>query len=269
MKPQKIIFLHVPKTAGTTFFQIVSKQYDENKIFYIDGMNVKKSLEHFKSLDNKTRNLYSCIYGHQPFGMHKFFNEKTYYITLLRDPIERIISHYHYVLRTPTHYLHKTVKSNKISLKEYAKSGISSELSNGQTKLISGDESNSSNQEILIKAIKNIDNHFYCVGFSDFFDETILLLKRKLGWKDVYYSKKNVAPKGSSKRIIPQSTIDEIAEANELDIKLYDYALQKFKAETSGFSPFWEKKIFAFSNNTLNFKRKISSRIKALSPFHH
>ena len=65
---------------------------------------------------------------------------KSKYITFLRDPVERLISHYHYVLRRPKHYLYEQVVKDGLSLSDYVTSDISPELSNHQVRMISGRE---------------------------------------------------------------------------------------------------------------------------------
>jgi hypothetical protein len=51
---------------------------------------------------------------------------------MLRNPVDRVASLYHYVKREPKHRHHELVQS--VSLIEYVVSGINPETSNGMTR---------------------------------------------------------------------------------------------------------------------------------------
>ena len=78
------------------------------------------------------------IRDHAGYGFHRALDQPFTYITMLRDPADRIISHYYFVLRKAGHYLYKEVTSRNMTLRDDVVSGISSELDNGQTRLVSG-----------------------------------------------------------------------------------------------------------------------------------
>jgi hypothetical protein len=139
---KSLIFLHIPKAAGTSLHRIIGRQYPQPSIFSIDGADVYGSIEEFKGLSESQRARIACLKGHMPFGLHRYLPQPCAYITFLRDPIDRIVSHYYFVLRTPSHYLYEQVTSQRMTLDDYVRSGISGELSNGQTKLLAGDEEN-------------------------------------------------------------------------------------------------------------------------------
>ena len=63
---------------------------------------------------------------------------ETTYITVLRDPVDRIASHYYYAKRYPTHYLHKEITGRNMSLQDYASARLSDELDNGQVRMLAG-----------------------------------------------------------------------------------------------------------------------------------
>ncbi|WP_051428308.1 sulfotransferase family 2 domain-containing protein [Bacillus sp. J33] len=88
-KRDVLIFMHIPKTGGTTLSRIIDMQYKPNEI-YRTYKNVVKAQG--KMTDNNIR----CIQGHDYFGIHKQINKPFKYVTLLRDPVERVISNYYY-----------------------------------------------------------------------------------------------------------------------------------------------------------------------------
>jgi hypothetical protein len=103
-----VFFLHIPKCAGTTLTEeIIKKQFKPPQliIFYEGGTQVL--IDRLKKMPGKEQKKIKCIAGHFAFGIHRFYTARPCtYITLLRDPVERVISHYYYVLRRNDHYLH-------------------------------------------------------------------------------------------------------------------------------------------------------------------
>jgi len=233
-KPQStLIFLHIPKTAGQTLHTIIEKQYDTNHIFSI-GINTQERIDEFKKFSEEERKNIRVLKGHMSFGMHEFMPQPCTYITLLRDPVERIISSYYYVLREPRHYLHNRVISKQMSLKDFVSSGISTDLDNGQTRRLSGVSAGrllgsriisfgNCDPSLLKVAKENLLKYFSVVGISEKFDESLLRIKQTLDWNNCFYVKKNVTRNRILSQDIPKNTLNEIRKHNQLDLELYQY----------------------------------------------
>ncbi|WP_199245677.1 sulfotransferase family 2 domain-containing protein [[Phormidium] sp. ETS-05] len=191
-----LIFVHIPKAAGTTLHQIIERQYPKHLTFTLDGTNPEAAIEEFKQLPEAQRMKIKVLKGHMPFGLHEFLSGPCTYITMLRDPVERVISHYYYVLRQPNHYLHQKITSQNMTLLDYVNSGISTELNNGQAILLSGIDKRSGNlldrsDEILEKSLQNLEQ-MAVVGLLEKFDESLILLQKTFGWNNIFYVKEKV-----------------------------------------------------------------------------
>lgn len=251
-KFRSIIFLHTPKAAGSTLSSIIHKQFSAGSICSISKNGRFGILEEeFKALPSSEREKITCLEGHMSYGLHQYMAQPCGYVTLLRNPIERIISHYHYVLRTPHHYLHQYLIDG-MSLSEYVKSGISPELNNGQTKIVAGIpwhdrpwEDVYTPPDMLQTAIENIRNHFIVIGLSERFDDSVLLMKKKLGWKNIFYQKQHVGRRKHQTEI-SESTLDIIKEKNKLDLELYCFAKERLEQDIAlqGYSYRLETKFF-------------------------
>ena len=100
--------MHLPKCGGTTFNTILDRMYLPEEIFDIKLTdNSSLNTEDFISLAVQEKDKIKLLKGHMQFGLHKYFSANSEYITFLRNPIERIISYYYYVKRSPNHRLYK------------------------------------------------------------------------------------------------------------------------------------------------------------------
>jgi hypothetical protein len=224
---ESLIFLHIPKTGGVTLNKIIRRQYPHKAIFSIATSSSAPTVEDFIGLSESRRDKIRFLTGHMLFGQHIYLRQPSIYITLLRDPADRIISHYYYVLRNPLHYLYEQVIKNRMTLDDYVASGISSELINGQTKTLAGNEQMPP-ADALECAKKNLRDH--CVfGLTDRFDESLMMIKKRLGWNNVYYAKENATRDRPAKTAIPQNTISRIMQLNAADVQLYKFASQLFE----------------------------------------
>ena len=81
---------------------------------------------------------------------------------------------------------------------------------------------NGIDQAHLDKAKKNLESYYIFTGINERFDETVLLLAQKLGWKQLpYYRRQNI---NKSKSSISDEEIRIIEQYNRHDIELYKYA---------------------------------------------
>ncbi len=254
---QTLIFLHIPKTAGTTLHQIMDRHYSIDQIYWVQATQVAESITAFKNFPEEKRRQFKLIKGHMGFGLHQVVAQPCTYFTLLRDPVKRIISHYYHVLRTPNHYLHQIVTEDKMDLKTFVSSGISLELDNGQTRLIAaanGDEDESiefgcASTELLETAKQHLQEHFSVVGIMEEFDRTLLLLQKKLGWQNILYARKNTGQnKNSQKPDISADTLAAIQQQNSLDIELYKFAKHLLNQQVKAQSASFEQELKAFQN---------------------
>ncbi|WP_198016341.1 sulfotransferase family 2 domain-containing protein [Coleofasciculus chthonoplastes] len=248
---QVVIFIHIPKSGGVTLQRILEKQYTSDTIFTIQSKMFHESIERFKYLPESQHRAIRLLKGHMFFGLHEFLPIPCRYITILRNPVDRIISHYYYVLQNPTHYLYQDVVSQKMNLGDYVCSGLSPELDNCQTRLLSGvQESIGVGQcsfELLEKAKTNLKSHFAVVGLLERFNETMILFKKVFGWKMPFYIQRNKTKKAFSYQNISQKILNSIIKTNQLDIELYKYGEALFEKSILKQDKYFKAEVLAFS----------------------
>ena len=89
---QALIFLHLPKCAGTTLNRIIEWEYNPMRVFSIDPVLFLWSYQKLNRWPAKRLAPMQVFKGHMPFGIHKRLPQPYTYITFLRDPVERAYS---------------------------------------------------------------------------------------------------------------------------------------------------------------------------------
>lgn len=230
MDYDNLIFLHIPKAAGSTLHPVLERHYSKRAYRTI---SVPDQLEAFKQMPDEERRRIRLLKGHMPFGMHTYLTGNSRYITLLRHPAERVVSHYYYVKRRPGHYLHHHLESG-MSLAEFASAGLSGEMDNGQVRLLSGHDQDipcgACTRDLLDTAKRNIEDHFAVAGLTERFDESLVLMTIELGWNwTPYYLNRNVTQDKPVAKQIDPIALKAIEQANPLDFELYEWASQRFQ----------------------------------------
>jgi hypothetical protein len=186
----------------------------------------------FKKISREEISKHDCIRGHMGFGFHKYFKGKIEYITVLREPVERVISFYYYILRTPDHYLYNVLNNSKMTFDEFVDSKLTHEIYNGQLRLIASQDGLGTNFETkkemddtdLERAKTILKTHFAAVGTLDKFDLFLQLLQKIFHWSDITYTRRNVTESKLRSEDIHSKTLNKIININQPDIKLYDFA---------------------------------------------
>src|SRR3989304_7440515 len=86
-----VIFLHIPKTAGSSLRKVVERFYSPEKIYLIYERNHNNMHDRnaFKALSDSDKLKIKIFMGHVSFGLHDFIPQACSYVTMLRDPIEK------------------------------------------------------------------------------------------------------------------------------------------------------------------------------------
>lgn len=235
-----LIHLHMPKSGGTTLKNIIKNNYPPKA--YFDVYQDEKQREH--TLEALCKEDVLCIQGHFPFGVHKYFSTPSTYITLLRNPIQRVISEYFFIKNNPRHNLYQLV--NNTSLEDYQQQEQNKNL---QTRLLSGQIGCPLTDLDLEQAKVNMQAYFSVVGITEMFNESLYLMKEKFNWKNIQYTKQNITKKKPTIEQLPASTIQSIKTNNHFDIKLYQFAKQLLIQDIHHLPSKSKKELYSFRQN--------------------
>jgi hypothetical protein len=201
-------------------------------------MAIEQLLEEYKNLPLPERQKYRYLKGHIAYGIHEWVGRPAHYITLVRQPVEHVASIYYYSARRPNNPLYKVLHEEGISLEDFVTGPLFAPWANLQTRSLCGaavtdalDPKLPVTPDMLEAAKANIRRDFACVGLTDRFDETMLLMQRIFGWRNVTYAHMRLTrdrPRGSA---IPARTVELIAERTRFDAELYEFACRLFEEQ--------------------------------------
>jgi hypothetical protein len=241
-----LCFVHIPKTAGTTLNAILIRQYSTRNIFVLTKNRPDHLPESFKQFGRRKRNRYRVIKGHFPYGFHEVLDRPYLYMTLFRNPVDRVISHYHYVRRSEGHYIHQKVGDELPGLRDYIESGIVSESRNGQAYMLVGSQAMKQGENVAELAKEILREKFAIVGTAERFDESLLVMKAVLGWKIPFYISLNVTRNKPKRSQIDPATLALIEKYNQIDFELYELADQMLDELLKKHVPFAKVQLFFF-----------------------
>lgn len=240
-----LYFLHIPKTGGTTFQTfLVSHFVDENVCpAHLWNQLLKLSPTQIEQ--------YSLIRGHFYSYLFRYISCPLRYLTLLRDPAERAISHYGHIMRHPDHYLHLRARELN-DFGAYLRDPIlATTVTNFQVRSLTFDHdpvaiaSTLSVDELaaldlerqleastprkadedMLELAKHRLSQMCFVGISERMDDSILLLCKKLAWqKPEQVESHNINPARLRRSDISRTDLEYLMKINQADYELYEYA---------------------------------------------
>jgi hypothetical protein len=100
-RPQRptLLFLHIPKTAGTAFREAIMPNYRQSEVMYIYGDPPGFPSTYLGDIPLSQRARLRLVFGHVGYGGHCHMPHPCDYAALIRDPLMRIWSHYTHLVR--------------------------------------------------------------------------------------------------------------------------------------------------------------------------
>jgi len=240
-----LYYLHIPKSAGTSVRELFKRAYGERLIEIYKNMDDAYA-ESLKPLCHED----SVFFGHFGFSLHvRLGDNDAQYMTLLRHPVERVISWYKMVVRNSWAQHHDRIVGDRLTIAEAVQLGLCTELNNhsvrvlvgncliSQTKLRMMDYCSARlfgkeiyqyrGKRYLDAAIANLNDYFCFVGIVERLDQLTQFLAKRgvLTVESAGVPRENVAP--PMEVTIDSQELEVIRKANELDLMLYEHIAGK------------------------------------------
>lgn len=230
-KNETVVFVHIPKAGGSTFHQILYRAYKKkrSKTHHLsENQSIHDGICHSDEWDSL-----EMVKGHMPYGIHTYLPNPTAYITLLRNPIERLISYYYYV-KSHDDNRHYTI-SNSMSMGAFFEAEFLPR--HAMTRRLAGysetDGSFDDDPHAGLALAKQNLAKFAVVGLVERFDESLLLMAKRFNWRFPFYIRMNVG--GGKKGRVDADTEIILRETAGLDHALYEYAVTLFERQVQAY----------------------------------
>ena len=239
----RLLFTHIPKTAGSSLRAIIERQYPKSTCLNIRKGNPTENLQILQALSQAERDALSCVIGHVHFGIHPLFpSGENVYMTMLRHPVKRIISNYYFARSKPIRRSYDLAMS--LSLVEYAAHPTVNSITTRYIAGMTGATPESlavvqiADENMLERAKVNLRASYKVIGFTEEFDASVLMMQKALGWGRVYYHSINTGKGLKNKEARPDLTpelIEALEAACPLDMALHRYALELYEAQKDAY----------------------------------
>ena len=223
------MFLHLPKTAGMTLRSILERVYAEHGVEFLT--NKGGELRAFAQRPLEARRRVALLGGHIPWGAQAAIPGARA-ITVLRDPVERVISFYHFTKRAPNTLHHTAINEGGLTLADCVESGLLDGELNLQTTML-GDRRAPTPDALLASAKRNL-RACAAFGLAERFTESMEYMARELNWPEVDWESRNVTQGRPRAADLDTGLVDRIRAGAALDAALHADAVELFERRVRG-----------------------------------
>ena len=215
-----IISVHFPKTAGSSFKASLIQHFDQKVLLDYDDFPIntppfQRNRNVLNSgLENAVRDFekVECIHGHFMPAKYLLLNtiKPLTFVTWMRHPVDRIVSHYYYWQRNywpDAPPLHKRIVEEKWSLERFC---LSNEMQNLYQQFLWGFPL----------------NNFDFIGITEHYKEDFRYFVKTFLQKDVASYKENINENRKGNYPISKSFRNKIESFHKVDMELYNSALK-------------------------------------------
>lgn len=180
-----VLFMHIPKTAGIAFREAIVANYRESAIGYMYGTAPGFLVQDLRRLPLEQRRDLRFVMGHFQYGIHHDLPQESLYVTLVREPAARMLSHYAYLQHTQPELLKQG--DRVLGLEELLERKPHIHFDNALVRHFgSVDEhefpAGSVNQKLFENAVYYLRTGFTFVGHQECAANAYAWLQKRFGW---------------------------------------------------------------------------------------
>lgn len=230
-KSANFFFMHIPKTAGTSFRTMLYEQFEQREIYpNVQEMKNKRrrpytSVEALDKINpNRIKNI-RLLVGHLPIVAPEKIFDDCLNLVFLREPTERAISNiYHLKLMQKGMSEFRDMAPEEIFEKQPRR------FINRQIRffLKDGDTIRNIGKKDLNRAKRNLKK-FDFIGLTEDFDRSVKVAEKLFSWELGEVKKKNTVGSKKGKKVISTELRAKLDEVNKYDKEFYDFGKELFE----------------------------------------
>ena len=238
-----LLFLHMPRTGGTTLEAVVARNYPANLMLHVNAPDVLRHPDALFKLwaphaaTGRARRAFAVL-GHHKIDdpLYQYPAVPFVHVTLLRDPVARVISHYKDLTRHERQS-RDAGHHDADALLAFLDANERLECWNAQTLRLAGrldrrtlrdPPDDAGMAELLAAAQDNLARRFSFFGLTDGLSAFLLVCRRLLGWREILCWPRNVLERSALDQRVDDALGDEVAQRlaamNTWDARLLEFA---------------------------------------------
>lgn len=225
--PPALFFIHVMKTAGGTFRLHLLERYGRDGVFPVrqsEGPMFYTLLGRLRELPAERHRRLRAYSGHWPYCATSLVDRELTTLTVLRDPVDRIVSYLRNCRRThpevqgkPLEEIYEHPFLNPCFIQDHQAKVFAMVDDDEPESVMDVVEIDDKRLEIAKEQLAQVD----IIGTQERFDEFLSDVSRRLGWDDAAIddTHRGSGPDASA------SLRRRIRDDNQADLEFYEYAL--------------------------------------------
>lgn len=248
-----LVHVHIPRTGGASLSEAIRAVWPGPGLKAEHGKNVFHSgFERYSiepndpevgpadqfyialanEVDKVENDVY--IYGHFPYGIHKYLKSPVFYITMLRDPAYRAWSRFNTYRDAIQYKIHHAWKHRYNFEIEKILAANEPELCNDQTRMIIGTKRKVLTDADADLAIEMLQTKYSYASVTERLNDLQPELCKIIGIPTFYMSKINIGYYPWAGKRLTEDMRSLIEPYNKLDRKVYEFVKSKQFVGTGG-----------------------------------
>ncbi|XP_071959319.1 galactosylceramide sulfotransferase-like isoform X2 [Antedon mediterranea] len=278
---QTVVFIKTHKTGSQTLARTIERYGCRHNLTFVRKINDKKSI-HFANLRFNSKSVHGFLpppnvtkgdYSNYKYNMltlhvrytrkyiEEFMEDGAKYTTLLRDPSTQLESAFSFFnierLMKNTKSSVSKIEQFLLTPQKYPKAASHVYVNNDQIFDLGLDNNFFNNETAINETISNLDEEMDLVLINEFFDESLLLLRKLLCWKleDILYLPMN--RRADYKKTPLSSALRQKArEKNHADTLLYDHFVKRLHERIRDYGPSFHVDLMRYRDMMADVRKK-------------
>jgi len=241
-----LCFVHIPKTAGSSFTDVLITVIGQDKFRTL----FPDILSGFKEADFDI-NTYNGISGHFPYEIRKLISKPALFLTFLRDPLSRSLSHFNQfqrmnlddplIQRSENYHYYEQV--GQMTFEDFIEHPFFGEqISNLETRMLGLLIDHPIHQLKEVMPINEAEDRFFSlelakerleqftfIGIQEKFQESLDIFSYQFGTRPIKNPPElNISSNKIQLTTLSEQVIEKLGQLNKLDVELYEFGQMLF-----------------------------------------